>query len=317
MALFRQVQTSFWQDPKVLEELTPEDKYFYLYLLTNPNTKQIGIYQITKKQMAFDLGYSIETINQLMDRFEKHHNFIKYNPHTREIILLNWSKYNFKRGGKPIEDCIVKEISEVKYTEFLLIMASKITNEKIKQLFLDSLHDTGNDTLTTGEQEKEEEKEEKEKEYKNNSNNENSTHSDNEYDSILFYEKNFGMINSYIAQEIEHWSTDLNEEVVIEAMKRALEQQKKWSYAKRILFNWVNKNVKTLNDVQALDVEFENRKKSRTAQNFNSHIRQEIVPDWLQEQNTYLPKDSKKVEIARKKLEQELLMFQRKKEVNM
>ena len=42
--------------PKVMEEMTPEDKYFYLYLLTNPCTNMIGVYRIVKKQMAFDLG---------------------------------------------------------------------------------------------------------------------------------------------------------------------------------------------------------------------------------------------------------------------
>ena len=49
---FRLVYTEFWQDPKVMEEMTPEDKYFYLYLLTNPCTNMIGVYRIVKKQMA-------------------------------------------------------------------------------------------------------------------------------------------------------------------------------------------------------------------------------------------------------------------------
>ncbi len=90
MAKFRQVHVQFWQDPKVLEELTPEDKYFYLYLLTNPNTTQIGIYSITKKQMAFDIGYSIESINSLMERFQNHHRLIVYNSDTREIAIIKW-----------------------------------------------------------------------------------------------------------------------------------------------------------------------------------------------------------------------------------
>ena len=38
MAVFRKVHTEFCQEPKVLEEMTPEDKYFMLYLLTNPKT---------------------------------------------------------------------------------------------------------------------------------------------------------------------------------------------------------------------------------------------------------------------------------------
>ena len=60
MAKYRMVRTEFWKNPIVMEEMSPEDRYFYLYLLTNPQTTQIGIYRITKKQMAFDLGYSIE-----------------------------------------------------------------------------------------------------------------------------------------------------------------------------------------------------------------------------------------------------------------
>ncbi|PEV73982.1 replication protein, partial [Bacillus cereus] len=77
MAIFRQVHTSFWNDVKVQEDFTPEDKYFFLYLLTNPQTKQIGVYQITKKQMAFETGYSHETIKALMQRFEEYHKIIK------------------------------------------------------------------------------------------------------------------------------------------------------------------------------------------------------------------------------------------------
>ena len=68
MAIYRSIQTAFWQDAKVLEEMTPEDRYFYLYLLTNPAVKQVGIYQLTRKQMAFELGYSMESVNALLER---------------------------------------------------------------------------------------------------------------------------------------------------------------------------------------------------------------------------------------------------------
>ena len=54
MAIYRHVHVEFWKDPKVLEELTPEDKLFFIYLLTNPNTTPIGVYKITKKQIAFE-----------------------------------------------------------------------------------------------------------------------------------------------------------------------------------------------------------------------------------------------------------------------
>lgn len=61
MTNYRKLRTDFWNNPLV-EEMTPEDKYFYVYLLTNPHTTRIGIYRIIKKQMAFDLGFSIEAV---------------------------------------------------------------------------------------------------------------------------------------------------------------------------------------------------------------------------------------------------------------
>lgn len=166
MAIYRHVHVSFWQDAKVVEEMTPEDKYFYLYLLTNPSTTQIGIYPITKKQMAFDMGYSIESVNALLDRFENYHKLIKYNLATREIALINWGKYNFNRGGKPVEDCVTKELKEVKDKNLIALIAEKIPNERIKSLFTASLDDTSDDTSTKrGQKEKEKEKQ-KEKEKK-------------------------------------------------------------------------------------------------------------------------------------------------------
>ena len=39
MAKFRMVRTDFWKNPIVSEEMTPEDKYFYLYLLNESNIR--------------------------------------------------------------------------------------------------------------------------------------------------------------------------------------------------------------------------------------------------------------------------------------
>ena len=137
MAVFRKVHTEFWQDPKVLEEMTPEDKYFMLYLLTNPNTTQIGIYQISKKTIAFELGYSMESVTSLMDRFINNHKIIKYNKETREIAIKNWGRYNLNRGGKPIEDCIKSELKEVKEKELVKYVLENITNSKLKSIYKD------------------------------------------------------------------------------------------------------------------------------------------------------------------------------------
>lgn len=70
MSVKRLVSTSFWQDATVVDKYTPEDKYFLLYLLTNPHTKQCGIYLLPKKYIAFELGYSLDSVLSLLDRFE-------------------------------------------------------------------------------------------------------------------------------------------------------------------------------------------------------------------------------------------------------
>lgn len=165
---FRLVYTEFWEDPKVIEEMTPEDKYFYLYLLTNPNTNMIGIYKITKKQISFDIGYSIESVNSLMDRFIKHHKLILYNEKTREICIRNYGKYNLNKGGKPMFDCIKKDLSLVEDKELIRELIGHVQKPVIRQFVedyydtchdtlaireninYDTCHDTSNDTLTSG-----------------------------------------------------------------------------------------------------------------------------------------------------------------------
>lgn len=135
MAKYRHVYTVFWQDPDVMENFTPEDKLFYLYLLTNPRTTQIGVYQILKKEIAFELGYSIESVNSLINRFEEHHEVIKYNEKTREVAIKNWGKYNLKNSGKPIKDCINTELPKVQDKELLKYVAVSIKNQEIHDIF--------------------------------------------------------------------------------------------------------------------------------------------------------------------------------------
>lgn len=132
MSKFRQIQTSFWSDTYIQEEMTAEDKYFYLYLMTNEFTTQIGIYSITKKQIAFDLGYSLESVQALLQRFETYHKLIKYDTETREIILLKWAENNLNIGGKPVQDLIKKEISQVKNKEFLFLMYDNCPENSVK-----------------------------------------------------------------------------------------------------------------------------------------------------------------------------------------
>lgn len=113
MAVKRVVSTSFWTDSKV-DMFSPEDKYFMLYLLTNPHTTQLGIYELPKKHAAFELGYSQESVAVLLDRFETKYGIIKRSKETSEIAIKNYLKHSVMKGGKPVLDCLNKELSEVK-----------------------------------------------------------------------------------------------------------------------------------------------------------------------------------------------------------
>ena len=70
MGIKRIVDTKFfWTDEKILDNYSAEDRYFLLYLMTNPHTSQVGIYKLPKKIMGFEIGYSKECIETLLTRF--------------------------------------------------------------------------------------------------------------------------------------------------------------------------------------------------------------------------------------------------------
>ena len=130
MAKYQKVPTGFWNEP-IVREMTPVDKYFYLYLLTNPNITQIGIYRITKKQMAFDLGYSIETVYLLMERFTQHHKLIRYNPITRELGIRDWGRDHLQIGRKQM----ISELKKVEDLSLIQYVAVSIHQQEIRKLF--------------------------------------------------------------------------------------------------------------------------------------------------------------------------------------
>ena len=117
MAIYRNIQMSFWTDTKVADDFTPEDKYFYLYLFTNPHTNLAGCYEISIRQMSNETGYSKDTIERLIDRFLSVHNVIEYESTTKELLLINWHKYNWTKS-RDFRKALEKEINSVKNPEF-------------------------------------------------------------------------------------------------------------------------------------------------------------------------------------------------------
>lgn len=127
-AINRVISTSFWDDETVVTEFSPEDKYFYLYLLTNPHTTQLGIYRFVPKVAAFELGYSTEAVIVLLERFENKYNMIRFNKETSEIAIKNYLRHSIMKGGKPVYDCLLKEESLVKDKSLLVYIYNNLSN---------------------------------------------------------------------------------------------------------------------------------------------------------------------------------------------
>ena len=152
MAIYRKVQTTFWTDPWVME-LTPEKKYFYLYLLTNDKVKQCGIYEIPLRKMEFETGYNRDTILLFLSELQKMSKIV-YNLETNEICVINFSKYNFSSSPK-VQSCIAKEFKQVKDKKLIQYLYG------IDSLFKDYQY-----SMDTESQEKQEEKQKEKEEQK-------------------------------------------------------------------------------------------------------------------------------------------------------
>lgn len=111
MAIFRKVHVQFWGDIFV-QSLTPEQKFFFLYLLTNEKTRQCGIYEISTRQISYDTGYNVDTVNKMIDFFTGAKK-IQYSRQTNEIAIKNWDKYNGSSSPK-VQNLVNKELVEVK-----------------------------------------------------------------------------------------------------------------------------------------------------------------------------------------------------------
>lgn len=117
MATYRNIHLSFWTDSKVDEEFTPEDKYGYLWCLSNPHTNLCGCYEVSIKLVSHELGYNADSVERLFKRLDMVHNVIRYNSETKELLVLNWHKYNWSRSDK-LNKPLLEEIQKVKCDRF-------------------------------------------------------------------------------------------------------------------------------------------------------------------------------------------------------
>lgn len=114
---YSNLSMSFWTDSKIDDDFTPEDKYFFLYLLSNPHTSVTGCYEISMKQMERETGYNTDTITRLIQRMQDVHKVIKYDQETKEVLIVNWYKYNWTKSENLIKS-VIRVAQFIKSSDF-------------------------------------------------------------------------------------------------------------------------------------------------------------------------------------------------------
>lgn len=243
MALYRHVRSEIWVNPKVSECMNSNEKLIFVYLLTNQHTTQIGIYKITKKQIAYDLDLPMNIVEETLEKFENDLKIIVYNKSTYEIAITKWGRFNLTNSGRPIKDCIKKELLEVKDVELLKVISEHIRKEEIKELF-DNAYNNVALTLSGQKENKKEKQKENEKEILINSNDLSKY--------AKLYTENIGVINGIVSQ----WLIEISDSVDLLLFKKAIEiatNKGKCSkgYVEGIINQWKDKNIRSIEDLDS------------------------------------------------------------------
>ncbi|OSX93147.1 hypothetical protein BTJ45_02058 [Bacillus mycoides] len=249
MAVYRNVQVNFWQDEFILD-LTPEERYFYIYLLTGTKTKQCGIYILPKRLAELETGYSMETVEKLLNRFVEYGKIL-YDAETKELFIINWLHYN-PIFNTNIEKCVLRELKMVKSKEFLHKFLRKCLEEGCKiPLLLQYFGMPEEEISSNSQQVIIQEKEEVEIVE------EVTLHSE----VYKFYEQNISSLSPYIVKGLKGWIQRVSGDKVLEALKIAFENNKgTFDYVQGILRNWCNKKAENAGEEKSVMGNLERRR---------------------------------------------------------
>lgn len=251
MAIYRNVNITFWTDTKVSDDFSPEDKYFMLYCLTNNYTNLCGCYEISIKQMSRDTGYNEETIEKLLERFKDIHKVIYYNKENKELLIKNWYKYNWTKSEK-LDKPLLKEIENIKTVEFKKVVADEYNKRDTVSIPYIYPMDT---TVTA-------------------SVSDTVSETDSEIAEITkCYEENIGLMTPATAELLFDYLKDMDKDLIIKAIKIAsINNKRTGRYIQGILNDWSKKGFKTLIDIEQ---ERTTNKKQNILKKFQEEIEDE------------------------------------------
>lgn len=261
MAVYRNVSLSFWEDNKIVDDFTYKDKYFLLYLLTNPHTNLIGCYEVSIRQMSNELGLEKSEVEELLTRMEQVHQVILYAEETKEILIKNWYKYNWSKSEKllkKVED-LIKYIKSEKLRKELENILEKYRvcigyvypmDTSVYTAVSDSV--SVSDTVNN-----------------NNININNLNNIKEKLFSNIFstLERNFGRtIAPLEAEVIKSWiDSNISEELIVYAIQIAVcNNACSIKYIERILEDWGRKKITTLEQAKKENDKFKSKKEVKS-----------------------------------------------------
>lgn len=134
--------------------------------------------------------------------------------------------------------------------------------------------------------------------YKNEKNLKNEKNYINNNTPARFYESNgYGSIASLTIQKIDGWVEDISKtgtseeeanKIIIKAMEFGVVHNKRtWSYVNRILVNWENRGLNTLEKIEAAEAERNAKQEVKPAKknswSKNTSTRSESLPKWARD----------------------------------
>lgn len=287
-----------------MDNLTSDEKYFLLYLMSNPKSTQLGIYALPKRVISFETGFDEQVVSELLERFMSVHRHIVYDHTSQELTLLDSLKHTILKGGKPVVDCLKRELSRIKQPTLVLdtYHHMKVYWQRSDRPFdatVMSLFETyliQCDLIKT--------------KSKNNNDNHSNNHSKNKEsgedvatdssdDSLThiqtglaklqkqadnqstlafrYYKETFGEMTYKDEEHLHDWLEYFEDEVVKDALRRSVGKEDPMSYANKILTIWRDKGLTTLGAIFKNDKQYD-------ANNFAVKKRvskfKEIVPEW-------------------------------------
>lgn len=273
----RVVDTKFWNSLKILDHYSIEDRYFMLYLYTNPHSAQLGIYALPKKVISFETGFNLDLVDIMLERFVNQYHCILYNHELQEISVLDSLTFSIMKGGKPVRDLLCKELNKVVDGDLIYQ-----TYCQLKTFWLFSARDFDRTIMNSFEEELVNRElldlTDCETAVEARHTNEGNVGKAG-YKAVQYYVNHIGELTEEMKHSYHYWIDLLSDEIVVEAIKRSKEMKDPYAYSRKILESWSKENVVSYDDIKRLDQKFSTEQKGSPKQ--AKHV--VLMPDWMKE----------------------------------